>query len=134
MIHYSSRVDSVLWYVLPLAIAVALSIFPVLAAVLLLLSPDSLKSSIGYGCGWLLGIIGLVTAFAVSASLIPQGVSGSLPSWVHYVEIVVGAYLVFRGIVTAVREQRREKTVEPPRWLQAASNLSAPGHSSSVCS
>jgi hypothetical protein len=32
-------VDSVLWYVLPLAIATALSIFPILAVVLLLVTP-----------------------------------------------------------------------------------------------
>lgn len=116
--------ESVTWYVLPLAIAVALSIFPVLAAVLLLLSSDPAKASIGYAVGWSLGIIVLVTTFAVGARLIPQDPSEAKPSWVHYAEILIGAFLVVEGTVAASRQRRRANTAEIPRWLQAASTLS----------
>lgn len=117
--------DSVLWYVLPLAAAVALSIFPILAAVLLLLSGGPARASFGYALGWSLGIIVLVTTFAAGARLIPKGLSDRTPPWVHSVEIVVGAILIVEGIVTAVRDRRRTSAAAPPQWLQAASGLSA---------
>lgn len=112
-----------LWYVLPLAIAVALSIFPVLAVVLLLLSPDPMRSSTAYTVGWAAGVMLLVAVFAAGARLIPDGASEHVPAWVHYVAIVVGAFLVVEGAVASVRERRREGTGEAPRWLRAASAL-----------
>ena len=117
--------DPVLWYVLPLAIAVALSIFPVLAVVLLLLTHDPVKASIGYASGWSFGIIVLVSAFAGFARLIPQNISESMPAWVHYVGIAVGLFLIVEGTVTAVHELRSKKTSTPPAWLRRVSGLTA---------
>ena len=37
-----------LWYVVPLGVAAALSVFPILAVVLLLLSPNPIPASVGY--------------------------------------------------------------------------------------
>lgn len=113
-----------LWYVLPLAIGVALSVFPVLAAVLLLRVSDPVRASVGYASGWSLGIVVLVTAFAAFARLMPRNTSGPTPSWVHYAEIVVGAFLIVQGMVKAVRELRRTEEKAPPQWLQRASSLS----------
>lgn len=114
-----------LWYIFPLAIAVALSVFPVLAAVLLLRAPDPMRASVGYASGWSLGIIALVSAFAVFARMIPDDVSEPMPPWVHYVGIVVGAFLIVEGLVTAVHELRSTTTTAPPKWLQRASGLRA---------
>ena len=41
-----------LWYVVPLGVAAALSVFPILAVVLLLLSPNPIPASVGYLAGW----------------------------------------------------------------------------------
>lgn len=116
--------DSVLWYVLPLAAAIALSVFPVLAVVLLLLSKDPARASIAYALGWLIGVVLLVALFAGGAGLIPTDVSETMPWWVHYAEVVVGAGLIVTGIVAVVRERRRSADAEPPRWLLAARELS----------
>ena len=116
----------VLTYVLPLGVAVALSIFPVLAVVLMLLSRNPSRAGISYAIGWSLGLVILATAFAIVASLIPNDMSEPLPAWVHGAEIVVGALLVVQGTVSAVRERRRAKAVTPPAWLERARNLSAP--------
>lgn len=113
-----------LWYVLPLAIGVALSVFPVLAAVLLLRASDPLRAGINYASGWSFGIVVLVTAFAAFARLIPRKVAEPTPSWMHYAEIVVGAFLIIQGMVTAVRELRSTEEKAPPQWLQRASSLS----------
>lgn len=108
---------------MPLAAAIALSVFPILAVVLLLLSKDPARASIAYALGWLTGVVGLVALFAVGANLIPRDMSETMPWWVHYVEIVVGAGLVVAGTLAAVRERRRSGDAEPPRWLLAARDL-----------
>lgn len=115
---------SVLWYVLPLAIAVALSIFPVLAVILLLLSDRAVKGSVAYAVGWTLGILVLVSAFAAIARLIPAAESDQLPTWVHYVEIVVGAVLVAEGTRQAILERRKASVATtPPHWVEVATSL-----------
>ena len=114
-----------LWYVLPLAIAVALSIFPVLAALLLLLASDPTKPSASYAVGWSLGLIVLVSTFALGARLVPRDTARSMPSWVHYVEIAVGAVLIVEGVVSAMHQRRRATPATPPAWLQVASGLDA---------
>ena len=60
-----------LWYVVPLGVAAALSVFPILAVVLLLLSPNPIPASVGYLAGWSGGVLVLVTLFSLGARLIP---------------------------------------------------------------
>ncbi len=114
-----------LWYVLPLAIAVALSIFPVLAALLLLLAGSTTRPSASYALGWSLGLVVLVSTFAVGARMVPGDSSRSMPAWVHYVEIAVGAVLIVEGVLSAMHQRRRATPAAPPEWLQAASSLDA---------
>ena len=49
-----------LWYVVPLGVAAALSVFPILAVVLLLLSPNPIPASVGNLAGWSGGVLVLV--------------------------------------------------------------------------
>jgi hypothetical protein len=77
---------SVLWYTIPIAVALALSIFPIVAALLLLLAPEPLSRSIPFAVGSVLGVAVLVTAFAIGAGLIPHASDARTPAWVHAVE------------------------------------------------
>ena len=43
--------------VLPLALGIALSPIPIIATILLLLSPRARASSVGFAAGWILGIL-----------------------------------------------------------------------------
>lgn len=115
--------DSVLWYVLPLAVATALSIFPILAAVLLLLSPDPVPTSVGYLAGWSAGVLILVTLFTFGARLIPPSSSEQMPPWAHAVELVLGVGLVVVGIGRIVLGRRRSTPASAPSWTKAMSHL-----------
>lgn len=86
-----------LWYVVPLGVAAALSVFPILAVVLLLLSPNPIPASVGYLAGWSGGVLVLVTLFSLGARLIPPSTTERMPSWAHVVEIAIGVLLVVGG-------------------------------------
>ena len=83
---------SVLLYVLPLGLAVAISVFPTLAAIILLLGARPVPAGVGYFAGWSLGLLALVTFFSLSARLLPSG-GDRMPWWTHAVEIAFGALL-----------------------------------------
>jgi hypothetical protein len=95
---------SVFWYTIPIAVALALSIFPIVAALLLLLAPEPLPRSIPFALGSVLGVAVLVTACAIGASLIPTAADTHTPTWVHAVEIVVGLVLGIVGVTLMARK------------------------------
>jgi len=111
-------VESVLWYVIPLGIAMAFSMLPILAAVLLLLSPRPVPVSVSYLAGWTLGVLVLVTIFTLVARLVPTGTADRMPQWVHGVEIALGAILILWGVVSLVRGRRGEPA-RAPSWTSA---------------
>lgn len=116
-------VDSVLWYVLPLGLATALSLFPILAVVLFLLSPSPVPTSIGYLAGWSSGILILATLFTLGARLIPPSTSERMPPWAHVVEIVLGLALVVGGLWRVVAARRRAKPASVPSWAKAMDRI-----------
>jgi threonine/homoserine/homoserine lactone efflux protein len=117
-------VGSVLLYVLPLGLAVAISVFPTLAAIFLLLGARPVPAGVGYAAGWSIGLLALVTCFALSARLLPSG-GDRMPTWAHIVEIVLGVLLVAFGAFGAVRDTRREKDPDaaPPGWMTRVAGL-----------
>ena len=56
---------------LPLALGIAISPIPIIAAILMLLSPKARGTSVGFLLGWLLGIIVAVVVFTLLSGLIP---------------------------------------------------------------
>ena len=56
---------SVIGEILPLAIGIAISPIPIIAAILMLLSPKAKGTSIGFLLGWVVGIVVAVTVFTL---------------------------------------------------------------------
>ena len=52
--------------ILPLAIGVAISPIPIIAAILMLLSPKAKGTSVGFLLGWVVGIVVAVTLFTAA--------------------------------------------------------------------
>ncbi len=52
--------------ILPLALGVAISPIPIIAAILMLLSPKARVTSVGFLLGWVLGIVVAVTRLHAS--------------------------------------------------------------------
>ena len=67
---------SVIGDILPLALGIAISPIPIIAAILMLLSPKARGTSVGFLLGWVLGIVVAVVVFTLLASVHPRAGSG----------------------------------------------------------
>jgi threonine/homoserine/homoserine lactone efflux protein len=104
--------------VIPLALAIAVSPFTIIPAILLLLTPRAAATSSSFLAGWLLGLAATATVFTLLSSLI-EGFEES-PAWVSWCRIALGVVL----LVLAVRQWRqRSKPKPPPAWMQSISTL-----------
>lgn len=110
--------------ILPLALGVAISPIPIIAAILMLLSPKAKVTGVGFLLGWILGIIVVVTVFTLLAALIPQGDPDAAKPIQGVIQLLLGALL----LLLAVRNWRSRPApgVEPtmPKWMQAIDKIS----------
>jgi threonine/homoserine/homoserine lactone efflux protein len=111
--------------VIPLALGVAISPIPIIAAILMLLSPKARGTSLGFLLGWLLGIVVAVVVFTLLSSVLPQGDPDESKPILGTVEIVLGLLL----LVLAVRQWRSRPAAgaEPalPKWMAAIDTMTA---------
>jgi hypothetical protein len=78
---------------LPAALAVALSPFPVIAVVLVLATPQARSNGVAFALGWLAGLTGLVAIVLLVAdgSDSPDGSTWVVIDWIR---IAVGAAMI----------------------------------------
>jgi hypothetical protein len=116
--------ETTLVHLLPLSIALAFSTVPILAALLILLSPNRSRSAVPFLIGWIIGMFGIAALCTVLAQYIP---SSRLPrredETVGILEIVVGAALILLGIFSIWRARRRGPKEGIPKWLKSAETL-----------
>jgi threonine/homoserine/homoserine lactone efflux protein len=115
--------NEVIGEILPLALGVAISPIPIIAAILMLLSPKARGTSLGFLVGWVLGILVAVVAFTLLASVLPETDDSSSEPVAGTIKIVLGALL----LVLAVKQWRSRPTgdTEPalPKWMQAIDTM-----------
>ncbi|WP_410877027.1 GAP family protein [Nocardia sp. A7] len=109
---------SVLGGLLPLAVGVALSPVPIIAAILMILSKNAGGAAKGFAAGWVGGIVVVTGVMTLLAGVL--GGSDSEPSTAaSLVKIVLGAALV---VLAVIQWQERSQT-EVPGWMQAIDTL-----------
>jgi threonine/homoserine/homoserine lactone efflux protein len=120
-----THMGSVIGDILPLALGIAISPIPIIAAILMLLSPKAKGTSVGFMLGWLLGIVIAVIVFTLLASVLPgqdPDASNPIAAWI---KIVLGVGLLF----LALRQWRgRPKAGEEaalPKWMAAIDTMTA---------
>src|SRR5687767_13599823 len=86
--------NEVIGETLPLALGVAISPIPIIAAILMLLSPKARSTGPGFLLGWVLGILIAVVVFALLASVLPEADDSSSKPVAGTIEIVLGALLL----------------------------------------
>jgi hypothetical protein len=108
---------------LPIALAVAISSVPIMATILILLSPKRAQSAVPFMVGWILGIAAVVSICTAFAQLIPTSRSPRRPETVIGVaEILVGLALVVIAIIEW-RRARRNPATAMPKWLNAVGSF-----------
>jgi len=109
--------------VLPLALGIAVSPIPIIAAILMLLSPNARSAGLGFLGGWVAGIVVAVVVFTLLSTLIPQGDPDESKPVAGVIKIVLGLLL----LVMAVRQWRgRPKpgaTAVLPKWMSAIDSM-----------
>nr|WP_243752046.1 GAP family protein [Leucobacter weissii] len=104
---------------------IAISPIPVIATILMLLSPEARRTSIGFLLGWTAGIIVAVVVFTLLSSILPAEQSDATRIANALVKLVLGALL----LLLAVRQWRGRPRggAEPklPKWMSAIDTMTA---------
>jgi Sap-like sulfolipid-1-addressing protein len=110
-------------HVLPISIAVAISSVPIMATILILLSPNRSRSALPFLIGFVLGLALVVTLCTLFAQAIPTSRSERrTDTAVGTAEILVGLALVVIAVVAWVRARRNPSTAIP-KWLDGVAKL-----------
>jgi threonine/homoserine/homoserine lactone efflux protein len=104
---------------LPLAVGIAISPIPIIAVILMLLSPRATATGTGFLLGW---VVGIVVVTLVVLALVGQAgntASGKPSTLASVIKLVLGVLL----ILLAVREWRGRpkegETATMPKWMGA---------------
>jgi threonine/homoserine/homoserine lactone efflux protein len=111
---------------LPLALGIAISPIPIIAAILMLLSPKARATSVGFLLGWVIGIVVAVTVFTLLSSIIPASDPDASKPIQGVIQIVLGVLLL---LVALNQWRKRPKDGEEPvmpKWMQAIDKVSFP--------
>ena len=108
---------------LPLAVAIAISMTTIITTVLMLLSPKAKSRTVGLMVGCVVGVGGAVALFMLLADLLPSQDSGGSSLVVSAIKIVVGVLLV----VLALRQWRGRPAggdqAELPNWMAGVDSM-----------
>lgn len=110
--------------VLPLGVGVAISPVPIIAAILLLLSPRAKRSSTGFLLGWLTGILVAVVVFALLGSAIPERDPGASRPVAGAIQIVLGVALLLLALRQWRSRPEAGEAPVAPKWMAAIDSLS----------
>ncbi|WP_426565339.1 GAP family protein [Angustibacter sp. McL0619] len=110
--------------ILPLALGVAISPVPIIAAILMLLSPKAKGTSIGFLIGWVVGIVVAVTAFTVLSSVLPQKDADATNPVAGTLKLVLGVLLLLLAVKQWRGRPRGDATAALPKWMSAIDTMS----------
>ncbi|MFD6456131.1 MULTISPECIES: GAP family protein [unclassified Nocardia] len=109
---------SVIGGLLPLAVGVAVSPIPIIAAILMILSKNAGGAAKGFAVGWVAGILVVTGVMTMLAGTL--GGTDSEPSTgASIVKIILGVALV---VLAVIQWQERSQT-EVPGWMKAIDTL-----------
>jgi threonine/homoserine/homoserine lactone efflux protein len=117
-------VGSVIGEILPLAVGIAISPIPIIAVILMLLSPRAKGTSVGFMIGWLLGIVIAIIASTLLTSVIPQRSEGG-SSVAGVIKIILGVLLLFLAFRQWRARPAQGEQASLPKWMSAIDSMTA---------
>lgn len=112
--------------ILPLALGIAISPIPIIAAILMLLSPRARATSVGFLLGWILGIVVAVSVFTLLASVItPQDPDAAHPTQ-GVIRIVLGVLLLLLALRQWRGRPKPGEKIALPKWMAAIDKVTFP--------
>ena len=114
---------SLIWYMIPIALAIALSIVPIMAVIMLLLSQNPLRRSVPFAAAWTLGLFILVALFSYGSGALPQGGFGQSTLWVHTAELIIGCVLLLYGVISGIKNINKPKGAHESSLARAVDKM-----------
>lgn len=109
--------------ILPLALGIAISPVPMIATILMLLSPRAKATSAAFAAGWTASITAAVVVFALLEGLLPDHDQSSGGIVRGPVRLALGALLILLAIRTFRRRPRKGEEPKLPTWLAAIDDI-----------
>lgn len=109
--------------ILPYALAVAISPPPIIAVVLMLLSPTAKRSGLGFLLGWILGILVAISALTALSSIIPKGDPDASQPIFGTIQLVLGVVVLFLCVRSVRSRPRNGESAAPPKWMSSISTM-----------
>ena len=116
--------ERVVGALLPLAVVVAISPVPIVAVILMLLTPKAGGTSVGFLAGWVAGIAGVTSMVLLLASE-PDPRSGRSSVAASWVELALGGLLLALAARQWWSQPRRGAEPGSPQWLAAIDRFTA---------
>jgi threonine/homoserine/homoserine lactone efflux protein len=116
--------NQVIGEILPLAVGIAISPIPIIAAILMLLSPRAKGTSIGFMIGWLAGIVVAIVLSSLLSSLLPPETGGRSPV-AGVIKIILGVLLLVLAIKQWRTRPAKGDQASLPKWMSAIDSMSA---------
>ena len=116
--------NQVIGEILPLAVGIAISPIPIIAAILMLLSPRAKGTSIGFMIGWLAGIVVAIVVSSLLSSVIPPETGGRSPV-AGVIKIILGVLLLVLAIKQWRTRPAKGDQASLPKWMSAIDSMSA---------
>lgn len=110
---------------LPLALGIAISPIPIIAAILMLLSPKARGTSVGFLIGWVLGIVVAVVVFTLLSGLIPASAPDASKPIAGTIKIVLGALLLLLALRQWRSRPKNGEAAALPKWMGAIDSMTA---------
>ena len=109
---------------LPAAVVIAISPMPIVAVVLMLVTPRGRTNGLAFLLGWLVGIGLLGTIVLLVAGGADATERGEPATWVSWLELVLGVLLLVGAIKQWRSRPRGDEEAPTPRWMQALDEFS----------
>lgn len=110
---------------LPLALGIAISPIPIIAAILMLLSPKARGTSVGFLLGWVLGIVVAVVVFTLLSGLFHAADPNASAPIAGTVKIVLGLLLLFLALRQWRSRPKDGEAAALPKWMGAIDSMTA---------
>lgn len=110
--------------ILPLAVGVAISPVPIIAAILMLLSPKARVTSVGFLLGWILGIVAAVTVFTLISAVLPEQDPDASRPIRGIIQVILGVLLLVLAIGQWRKRPKAGQAAALPPWMKAIDTMS----------
>lgn len=111
--------------ILPLALGVALSPFPIIAVILMLFGKQARSTSLGFLIGWILGVAVVAAIIVFAADPAQQATGGDESPLSTSVQLVLGLLLLIAAFRNWKKRPKPGEDVMMPKWMSSMDSMTA---------